>query len=63
MEADLVGWFFKFCEFPESFSPDFTIYKVLDIVKNGIISHRTFHDIVVMGITQTTGNDKIQLFL
>ena len=62
METDLMGWPFEPGKLPESLPADLAIGKVLDIVKDSVIGHRSFHDIIVMGVSQPAGHNEIQPF-
>ena len=63
METDLMGGPFELRKLPKGFSADFSVHKVLDIVKYGIIRHGAFHNILFMWMPQTAGHNEIQPLL
>ena len=63
MKADLVRWLFKSSQCPECLPTDFSVHKLLNIVKNRIIGHRSFNNVICMRMSRSTRGNKIQPFL
>ena len=63
METDLMGGPFEPGQLPEGLPADLAIHKVLDIVKDCIVCHGALYNIVLMGMPQPAGHDKIQPLL
>ena len=55
-----MSWILKFSQSPKSLTSYLTINKVLNIIEYGIIRHRTFYDIVIMGFTTSASDNKIR---
>ena len=58
-----MGGILEFCQLPESSSGDLTIQKALHIIEDGIVRHRAFHHIIVMGNSIPACRNKIQPFI
>lgn len=56
-------WMTKLGQCPKCFATNIPTQKVVDIIPNGIISHRAFDDVVVVMLSGTTIGDEVQPFI
>ena len=63
MKADLMGGIFELHQFPKRGTRYFSIYKVLDIIINGVIRHWPLHNIIRVCFSTAAIHNKIKPFL
>ena len=63
METDLVGGVLEAGQLPEGGPADVASQKVVDIVPDGVIGHRAFHDVVIMDETGAAAADEVEPFI
>jgi len=59
MKTDLMCGVLKLSQSPKLFSGNLFRYKIIYIIPNRIVCHRSFHNIVSMGFSTTTSGNKI----